>query len=239
MMVGGQNLTPAADCAGGLELDYRLLLPVGKKVCLGPKVGLGALYRNTFLKCEQTAWSYQEVFPNGQTMVSSIDLTGAERTSQWQLEVPVMLALNAKGLVLNVGLIPILGLTQQHLTHLDHPLVTTLIEQTDAMFPGTLAVRDDPQRFHPQIGLLVGGEIGYEFVIGKAHRLGVQAYGRYNVLPEQPWSKDVFCERQEQQLVGGSLTQAFSDKLHYVDFGLRVYYTFAYPHHFRRLGLLY
>ncbi len=172
-------------------------------------------------------------------MVDTLNLKGWENIVQWRVEVPVMAAIRAKGCVVNVGLIPVVSISQERVTHFNNLEVHSLIEAADVTFSHTLALRQDMQRVQPQFQLLAAAEIGYEWRIQKHHRFGIQAYCRCDVLPEQPWSKNEFCTWEGSQLVAGSLTELCPGKLHLLDCGIRLYYAFATPHNYRRFGLIY
>ncbi len=238
VMTGGKNFASELGCTTGLNLDYRYLTQVADGVEMGPKIGLGASYNQAHLRSLTDTWTHPWISDKGINMVDTLHLQGKESLTQWQIELPVMMAMNIRGCVINVGVIPVLGIQQQHLTQLDNLQANTCIEIVDVAFPHTLVVREDKARIQPQFHLMVGAEIGYEWSFKQQHRLGVQAFCRYDVLPMQPWSKDPFCEWQQNELVVGSLTQVFADKLHSLDFGIRLYYAFASPHNYRRLGLL-
>lgn len=237
VMTGGKNFATEFGYTGGLNMNYRYLTQVADGVEMGPKIGLGASYNQARLRSLTDTWIHSSPSEKGITMVDTLHLRGKESLAQWQVELPVMLAMNVRGCVINIGVIPALSLQQQHLTQLDNPQVNTSFVDYDVVLPHTLVMRDDKARIHPQFRLMVGAEIGYEWSFKQQHRLGLQAFCRYDVLPMQPWSKDPFCEWQQNQLVVGSLTQVFADKLHSLDFGIRLYYAFASPHNYRRLGL--
>lgn len=237
--IGGQNLNMGAGYMGGLDVDYRLMVPLKKGISLGPKVGLGATYKVVQTNCSTGEWVYSSMSEYGIKQVDRLNLNGFEQFSQWQVELPVMLALNAHGFVLNVGVIPTLWLTQQHDMHLDDLTVQSYLEQPDVRFTHSLVVRSDAQRIKPQFHLLAGFEMGYEWRIKERCRLGVQTFCRYDLLSMQPWSNNAFCAWEGSQLVAGSLTELYPDKLHCLGAGIRVYYAFAFPHKYHRLGLRY
>ena len=237
--VGGQDLQTGLGYMGGLDVDYRLMVPLKKGISIGPKVGLGATYKVVQTNCSTGEWVYSSVSEYNINQVDRLNLNGFEQFSQWQVEMPVMLALNMRGVVLNVGLIPSLWLTQQHNVHLDDLTVQSYLEQPDVRFTHSLVVRSDAQRIKPQFHLLAGLEIGYEWRIKERHWLGIQAYCRYDLMSMQAWSDNAFCAWEGSQLVAGSLTELYPDKLHCLGAGIRIYYAFASPHKYHRLGLQY
>lgn len=236
-MTGGKNFASELGYTAGLNIDYRFMTQVADGVELGPKIGLGASYGQARLRSLTDTWIHSSSSEKGITMVDTLHLRGKESLAQWQVELPVMFAMNVRGCVINIGVIPALSLQQQHLTQLDNPQVNTSFVDYDVVLPHTLVMRDDKARIQPQFHLMVGAEIGYEWSFNQQHRLGLQAFCRYDVLPMQPWSKEPFCAWQQNELVAGSLTEAFADELHSLDFGIRLYYAFASPHNYHRLGL--
>lgn len=166
-----------------------------------------------------------------------------EKDGQLAIEIPLMFALNHKGLFFNVGprfVIPVYGPYRQKLNATD---ISVFYNREGVLVPNevitgvpTEDVKDskgkwDRSKFH----LLLGAEIGYEFALKKG-TLGLGLFADYSVFntfkndPDGTSFLNVDAPNTETPAVVSlrSLTDNYAEKIGYFDAGIKLVYNFYF-----------
>lgn len=234
---------------GGLDVVYRgqfLVKEVTRddargnqvrRTYIGPMVGLGGTYSRSSFSMDDQVVSFPSVTSTGYEVIQSLNLAGSEQYHKLQLEMPLMVATTFDHFTLNAGLVGVAELFHWQQTELTYPQITTYIPADDLTV--VMPVEQSPMtlstdiRFH----LYAAVQFGYEWTVTDAHRIGVQASFRYDVVRKNLHPQESVGQRTDGQFTMTPYTDVTSYRVHYGDVGIRLYYAFAYIHRASRLGL--
>lgn len=253
---GGANLWQGSELKGsaglsyGLDLSYTCRWFTTNDFSFGPKIGISIVHSAGGFKKDDIYEQFTNYDYLGHPMAYTVRAAAKQTFSQWQAEIPVMLSLNINHFILNLGgkfVYMFSGKTDQTIQSADiiaqyteykvdvrNELLTGLLSQDQR----NLSTDSDL----PKIHVLVGAEIGYEWEVAEQHFVGLALYANYAL-----WSNNQ--ERSAYSFITidpisdpsypvapvrtHPLQSVYSSKMHYMDFGLKLYYQFEYSdYHF-------
>ena len=227
---------------GLLDIRYAYYGKVGQAFELGATAGVGIGYSVTGIHGKNSA-----VFTNvdymGNTMNYTTSATFKQTESFVRMDVSLMLAMRAGGFVANIGprlMVPFVVLS--NLT-IDEATIAAHYPQynvtvTNKLVTGALQTPYlSPLTSHlSSLTLLMGLEVGYEFPVGN-NVLGVQAFADLGLWssrspitdnPAPLLSVSPIKEAETPAVVTIGNPDALVSSKRFVDFGLRVYYSFTF-----------
>lgn len=181
------DLKTAMGPAGFFDFGYLFYAPVGSAE-MGIRTGLSFGYTQAGLS-GSFSHQYTNTDYEGADMLYTTTSAFSEKQHQLLGEVPLMLAIRAKGFTLNAGAKLQVNVWQKAGQTLKDPMIDAYYVDADIHIPNELVtgVVDESQlKFTgpygaPRLGVAVGGEIGYEWRVGQKGVVGVQAFVDYSV----------------------------------------------------------
>lgn len=204
---------------------------------LGPLVGLGITYASTSFTMGDNLMVRPSVTNNGYEVVDTFNLAGSENYAKIQLEVPVMFAMTIGGVVFNAGVVGACELWQKQEALLTTPTIKTYIPIAGLTVDNSVIPMESGPSMRCSFHLNLAAQIGYEWELAERHRLGVQAFVRYDLFPMTSPKNDGVGQWSDGKMTMTYYTGSYKADIHYLDAGLRVYYAFTTPHRVTRLGL--
>ena len=204
---------------------------------LGPLVGLGVTYASTSFTMGDSPMVRPSVTNNGYVVVDTFNLAGRENYAKIQLEVPVMFAMTIGGVVFNTGVVGACELWQKQEALLTTPTIKTYIPIARLTVDNPVIPMEEGPSMRVSFHLDFAAQIGYEWQLAERHRLGVQAFVRYDLFPMTSPKNDGVGQWSDGKMTMTYYTGSYKADIHYLDAGLRVYYAFTTPHRVVRLGL--
>lgn len=236
-----QNLNNQLGGVGALDLGYIWYAPV-PKADLGIRTGLLLGYGASAI-----GGGFSQQFTNTDYLGNQMDYTtSAQLYARQQMvsaEVPLMMALRAKGFTFNVGLSLQTVLWQHTRQHLYFPKIDAFypaynVHVIDELITGQLSADRQTDGYAaglPTVGLGVCTEIGYDFALPKGW-LGLQAFFSCSVWNNFHPSDNVVIavspvanpvQPVPEVQVSNALLSLCSS-VHPLFFGLRLYYAFEW-----------
>lgn len=234
----------------GLDLVYRgqflvrnmdqreSYTPAPERFYFGPLIGLGATYSTSSFTLADSTSIMPLVSPNGYKVVDTVRWAGRENYNKLQLEVPFMLAMSLYQVTFNVGVVGVCELIHWQEAVMDNPVVNMYIPVAKLSVDMPVTPMEKGPKTDIKFHLYLAGQVGYEWQVAERHRIGLQACLRFDCFRMNSGSNEGIGQWQEGQLTMAPYTQSYKANIHYLDFGVRVYYAFAYEHKVSRLGLL-
>lgn len=210
---------------------------LASRFSLGPLVGLGVTYASTSFSMGDSPMVCSSITNNGYRVVDTFNLAGHENYTKIQLEVPVMFAMTISGVVLDVGVVGAYELWQKQEALLTTPTVKIYIPKTGVTVDSPVLPMESEPTMRSSFHLNLAAQIGYEWKLAERHRLGVQAFVRYDLFPMTSPKNDGIGQWSDGKMTMTYYTGSYKADIHYLDAGLRVYYAFTTPHRVARLGL--
>lgn len=226
----------------GLDLSYIVRWHVGRETQIGFRTGLGVSYASCTLTADMHD-CYERVDYYSNTIEYTNSASAQEQHKQLLLEIPVLLAFQTHGFAIHVG--PKLLWTAYNPynqtvneAHIVAYYPRYGVPVPDEMPTGRLITpyTHTGTKGLPTLTLALSGEIGYEWQLGNRyshfaeHYIGLQLYADYGL-------KNLALPNQEAFLSVAPITAAHqtppvtvgviagSTPLHYLNVGLRLYYT--------------
>ena len=234
---------------GGLDVVYRGQFLVSettydgaradqiRRIYVGPMVGLGGTYSRSSFSMGDSIVNLPFVTPTGYEVTQSFNWAGHEQYHKLQFEVPLMMATTFNHFTLNAGFVGVVELAHWQQAELTYPQTITYIPYADVtvitptkQLPMTSSM---DLRLHAYAAL----QLGYEWTIQNTHRVGVQAFFRYDLLRKNLHPQESLGQWTEGKFTMTPYSDVISSRVHYGDLGIRLYYAFAHPHRVSRLGL--
>jgi hypothetical protein len=174
-----------------------------------------------------------------------------EKDGQIQLEIPLMFSLlHTNGLFFNVGprfMLPVYTPYNQTIADNDNTYISAYFKQIDVPVKNeviTGILREDQFKQNGTdngnqftINIMLGAEIGYEWILKSGNSLGLGAYANYcvynsfkNNTSNEPLVKVTPPQGVNDALVEVlSATKTYANKLGYFDAGVKLAYHFNFP----------
>lgn len=236
-----QNLNNQLGGVGALDLGYIWYAPV-PKADLGIRTGLLLGYGASAI-----GGGFSQQFTNTDYLGNQMDYTtSAQLYARQQMvsaEVPLMMALRAKGFTFNVGLSLQTVLWQHTRQHLYSPKIDAFypaynVHVTDELITGQLSADRQADGYAaglPTAGMGVCTEIGYDFALPKGY-LGLQAFFSCSVWNNFHPSDNVVIAvapvanpvQPVPEVQVSNALPSLCSSVHPLFFGLRLYYAFEW-----------
>ena len=233
----------------GLDVVYRGLFLVRevtydgargdqiRRTYIGPMVGLGGTYsRSSFTMPDQMV-SLPSVTSTGYEVTQTLNIAGSEQYHKLQLEVPLMVATSFNHFTLNAGLVGVAELAHWQQAELTYPQAITYIPYADLSVVMPVEQLPMTSSMDIRLHLYAAVQLGYEWAVTDAHRIGVQAFFRYDMVRKNLHPQESVGQWTDGQFTMKPYTDVTSYRVHYGDVGIRLYYAFARVHRATRLGL--
>ena len=235
---------------GSLDLRYTYYFSCVKQMYMGYQVGLGFGYGySTF------TGKYSDLYSVTDYMSDQVDYSINARFRQFsqfaKVDLSFMLAFNLHGVTINVGpkiMFPFSSKTYMTITD---PSISAYfpeygIKITDEVVTGRMKDVKNRVAFGlPTVNLMLAAEVGYEWTFKSYRTIGVQAYCAGSMwgknprtVPDNTSTRKVKHDEHminiapvandmesEPTITVNSVRNTFS-RLHYLEFGVRAYYTF-------------
>lgn len=242
---GAYMLNPTTDYSlqttmgpvGFFDFGYGFYGPAGK-ADLGFKLGLSVGYAQ-YEMSGNFINQYTNVDYEGASMLYTTSGLFTDRHEQLMGEVPLMLALRAKGFTMNIGGKLRVNLWQRSTMSISDPVIDAYYEEADIHVTNELitGVLADDQLIQtgtwgePRLSAAVGAEIGYEWKMKSKGIIGIQAFVDYSVWNNyEPTDKPVI---EVSPIVSASdpvptvtlnnASQSLVSGMHPLTFGLKIY----------------
>lgn len=236
-----QDLHNQMGGVGALDIGYIWYAPVPKAE-LGLRTGVLLGYG-----AAGTSGAFSQQFTNtdylGNQMLYTTSAQLSARQQMVTAEVPLMMALRAKGFTFNVGLSLQTVLWQQTRQHLSSPCIDAFysaynVHVTDELITGQLSADRQNTVYAtglPTLGLGVCTEIGYDFALPQGY-LGLQAFFSCSVWNNYRTTDDIViavspitdaANPVPAVQVSNALT-ALCSSARPLSFGIRLYYAFEW-----------
>jgi hypothetical protein len=245
-------------CGGDVLLDLQYAhywTKDGRPVDLGLLVGLSLGYSQSGMKANVD--TYDQVLDNTDpSFPMHVDYTVRadevkENDGQLQMEVPLMFSLiTERGFFFNIGpkfMLPLYTPYKQTISDNDNTYITAYFEEigvpvTNEVITGVLKESDYTTRASDNgnqfsINVMLGTELGYEWVLNSGNSLGLGVYANYcvyNSFKNEAANTPLIEVTPPQansvaQVDVHSATKTYANKLGYFDAGLKIAYHFNFP----------
>ncbi len=205
---------------------------------IGPLIGVGVTYHSSPFVMGDSVIVRPSVTPNGYAVVDTLNIAGRETISRLQVEVPLMMATTMDNVTFNIGLVGVCELLQKQTLSLSDPTCKTFIPMAKLAVNTSILPMPMERTKDIHFHLYASAQLGYEWKFGSRHRLGLQAFVRYDIFRMNTHPADGIGQWSDGRMTMTPYTNALTPNIHYLDAGIRLYYAFATPHRAYRLGLL-
>jgi len=245
-------------CGGDVLLDLQYAhywTKDGRPVDLGLIVGLGLGYSQSGMKTDVN--TQQTVLDNSNPKFPMhIDYTVRadevkENDGQLQMEIPLMFSLiTQKGFFFNIGpkfMLPLYTPYKQTISNNENTYISAYFQEigvpvTNEVITGVLAedqytkrASDNGNQF--SINIMLGAELGYEWVLNSGNSFGLGVYANYcvfnsfkNEAEQKPLIEVTPPDNSNAAIVDvHSATKTYATGLGYFDAGLKLAYHFNFP----------
>lgn len=238
-----------AGVGGGLDVVYRGQFLVSettydgargdqiRRIYVGPMVGLGGTYSRSSFSMGDSIANLPMVTPTGYEVTQSLNWAGREQYHKLQLEVPLMVATSFNHFTLNAGFVGVVEVAHWQQAELTYPQAITYIPYADVTVITPVEQMPMTSSMDLRLHAYAALQLGYEWTIQDNHRVGVQAFFRYDLLRKNLHPQESLGLWTEGKLTMTPYTDVSSYRVHYGDLGIRFYYAFARVHCATRLGL--
>ena len=223
--------------AGALDIGYVWYMPV-REVEMGIRTGVVIGYGATTAQGGWTqSYSRQDYLSNTLEYTTQAQLWAKQQCLY--ADFPVMMALRAKGVVFNVGLLLQATPWQQTAQQLSDPTIDAYypaykVHVTNELITGVLQSEQLSARYQaglPTFGIGVGTEIGYEFVLPKG-QIGLQAFFSCSVWNNYRSTGDLVIDvapiadiaHPVPDVAANNALHSLIEHTHPLSFGIRLYY---------------
>lgn len=244
--IANGDLINKTGISAGLEIDYLGRNTLSKNTELGAKVGISVGFASAYhqLVNYSEQYSNQDYYPEWLDYTITAD-TYKQLQQQWQLTIPIMLALKTHGVVLNAGAKAMCLISQKRTLDVNNAHINVYyrdfdVPTTDYLATGRLTEFKQHQSNNsnmPTLSILLTAELGYEWTLTNVSIIGVCAYADYNVWnnynnkPPQQRLIDVAPiinkEYPVPDIKVNYLTDTYANKVNYLSLGVKIYYLLA------------
>lgn len=243
LLTGSNEVQSLIGGQAGVDVSYSIRWTVGSDMGMGPKIGVGFSRTGGGVKKDDIYETFTNTDYLGHPMDYTVTAQAEQRFQHLQIEVPLMLSLQLKRFIINIGgkfLYTVSGTTNQTINKWD---ITALYREYNVPVHNeavTGVLRDDQLRYAgqsalPKMRVLIGAELGYEWEVGDYSYVGLSAYFDYGVWAGEGVSSSgpfisvspiVNPSAPIAQVQVGLLQPIYSPKVGYMDFGVKIYYQF-------------